>query len=204
MKSLFSSKLGAIFVALSLVAAYTAGPAQASTVDTSMCETAEQSFSQPFQYVKDSNWYTLAPGQSTNEFEGAGWELSKGASISSDTIASGNDGSVLEMPSGSKAVSPPMCVTSEYPSARMMVRSVTGSPDAVNFYVGIEGTSTWNNPKPQVMVKGTGSAWTTSGSVPVMIGPSSGWQIVRFTLIATGKTDHFHIYDLYVDPRMSR
>jgi hypothetical protein len=41
---------------------------------------------------------------------------------------------VLDLPSGSKAVSPTICVTTEFPTARTMVRNVVGA-EGVFFYV---------------------------------------------------------------------
>ena len=136
------------------IAALAAGSAQAATttsIDTSAC--ANPLLTQPFLSAHDSNWYTLIPGQTPGNFDGTGWQLSGGARIITTQLADGSTISVLDLPSGSKAVSPTMCVTSSYPTARTMVRDAKGSED-VFVYVSYEGTSTWTNPKNTGQVHG--------------------------------------------------
>jgi hypothetical protein len=200
MKRLFSSKLTVAFVVFCLVAAFAATSAQAA-VNTSAC--ASQRFSQAFSFAKDNNWYTLIPGQNEDQFGGEGWQLSGGAEIVTTTLADGSTSQVLDLPSGSKAVSPVICVTSEYPTARGMVRDVKGS-EGVFYYVEYEGTSTWNHPKNTGQVHGSGTAWTAVTPVNMQPYNAAGWQPMRVTLIPGGKTSDFQVYNLYVDPRMSR
>ncbi len=184
-----------------VVAALFAVPAQAvaASVDTSACTTPE--FSQPFLPFHDSNWYSLMPGQSVDNFDGNGWSLSGGAKIVTTTLADGSTGSVLDLPSGSKAVSPTICVTSDYPSARTFVRDVKGS-EGVFFSVSYEGTKTWDSPRQTGQVHGNGTDWTPSDRANLQPSHSPGWQPVRITLIPGGKTSEFQIYNFYVDPRM--
>jgi hypothetical protein len=182
-----------------LIAAFAAVPAQAATtsVDTSMC--SNPLLSQPFLYAGDSNWYTLMPGETPGNFDGTGWTLSGGAKIVTTKIADGSTASVLDLPSGSKAVSPTICVTSAYPTARTMVRNVVGS-EGVFFYVSYEGTSTWNTPKNTGQVHGANTAWTLATPVNLQPYNTFGWQPMRITLIPGGKTSEFQLYNLYVDP----
>jgi hypothetical protein len=189
--------LGLAIVLASLMAA----PAQAATssVDTSMC--SNPPLSQPFLAWGDSNSYMLMPGESADNFDGSGWQLSGGAKIITTRLADGTSSSVLDLPSGSKAVSPIICVTSSYPTARTMVRDVKGS-EGVFFYVSYEGTSTWNTPKNTGQVHGNNTAWTLSDPVNLQPYNVSGWQPMRITLIPGGTTSDFQIYNLYVDPRM--
>jgi hypothetical protein len=140
------------------------------------------------------------PGESVDSFDGSGWTLSGGAKIVTTTLANGRTTSVLDLPSGSKAVSPVMCVTSAFPTARTMVRDVVGS-EGVFFYVSYEGTNTWATPKNTGQVHGTGTAWTLSAPVNLQPNNVTGWQPVRFTLMPGGKTSDFQIYNFYVDPR---
>ena len=74
-----------------------------------------------------ANYYSQVPGQTDANFVGTGWALSGGARIVSTVRADGRTGTVLELPSGAVAISPPICVTSGYPTARTMVRNVVGS-----------------------------------------------------------------------------
>jgi hypothetical protein len=186
-----------------LIAAVAGGSARAdtsanTTVDTSWC--AMPSFSQPFLSLGDRNWYTLVPGETPGSFDGTGWQLSGGASIITTTLADGSTTSILDMPSGSTAVSPPICVTSDYPRARTMVRDVRGS-EGVSFYVGYEGTNTWDTPRNTGQVHGRQTNWSLSDPVNIQPENVPGWQPVRFTLVAGGKRSDFQLYDFYVDPR---
>jgi hypothetical protein len=185
------------------VAAFAAVPAQAASasVDTSMCSAGE--FSQPFLSAKDSNWYTLLPGDGVDNFNGSGWELSGGASIQTTTLTDGTTGTVLDLPSGSEASSPTICVMSNYPSARTMVRNVTGA-EGVQFFVSYAGTKTWSTPKNTGHIHGSNTSWTVAN--PVNLQPekkTEGWQPMRITLIPGGQTSRFDVYNLYIDPRMS-
>ena len=194
--SLHSVVIGTLFMA------FAAGPAQAATtttLDTSMC--SDQAFSQPFLSAGDRNWYTLVPGQRDGNFDGAGWTLTGGAKIVSTVLADGSTASVLDLPSGSQAISPTMCVTSDYPSARAMVRDVVGS-EGVFFYVSYQGTKTWDTPKNTGQMHGNHTAWTVATPVKVQPGNAIGWQPMRITLIAGGKSSEFQVNNLYVDPRM--
>lgn len=187
---------GAIAVLFSGLAA---SPALASTgVDTSAC--SAPGLSQPFASVKDSNWYTLTAGQSVDNFDGGGWTLT-GASIQTTVLADGTIGEVLNLPSGAKAVSPTMCVDNGYQTARTNVRDVVGS-EGVFFYVSYEGTNTWTNPQNSGQVHGQQSNWTLSDPVNVQPSNTAGWQLVRFTFVAGGKTSDFQVSNFWVDPRM--
>jgi hypothetical protein len=187
---------------LSLVIAATiAGTAQAAgattVVDTSSC--MDPLLSQPFVSTHDNNWYTLAPGESADNFEGSGWVLSGGATMTTTSLADGSVGTVLNLPSGSRAESPLMCVTSGYPRARAEVRDVVGS-EGVFFYVSYEGTNTWAVPRNTGQMHGNQTAWTLANPVNVQPEGGTGWQPVRFTFVAGGKTSDFQLYNFYVDP----
>jgi hypothetical protein len=156
--------------------------------------------SQPLLSVGDSNWYTLTPGESVDAF-GGGWTLSGGAQIQTTRLADGQTSQVLNLPSGSKAVSPVMCVDDGYQTARSEVRNVVGS-EGVVFYVSYEGTNTWNNPQNTGQVHGQQTNWTLSDPVNVQPSNTPDWQLVRFTFVPGGTRSDFQIYDFYVDPRI--
>ena len=166
---------------------------------TSPSQCVESVLTQPFLYAGDTNYYTLAPGQTPGDFAGTGWTLSGGASIKTTTLGDGSTGSVLDLPSGSKAVSPAFCVTSEYPTARTMIRDVAGS-QGVYYYVSYLGTSTWENPKNTGQVHGTATEWTLATPVNMQPYNVAGWQVVRLTLVPGGATSDYQLYNLYVDP----
>jgi hypothetical protein len=186
--------------ACSALLVFGAASAQAATSpakETSQCK--EPTLTQPFLYAGDSNYYVLAPGQTPGNFEGTGWTLSGGASIKQTMLQDGSAGYVLNLPSGSKAVSPTFCVTSEYPTARTLVRDVSGS-QGVYLNVSYEGTATWNKPKNTGQVHGNGNEWTLSTPVNLQPENVTGWQILRLTLVPGGTKSDFQLYNLYIDP----
>ena len=179
-------------------------PAQAATSpakETSQCK--EPVLTQPLLWASDSNYYFLAPGQTPGNFEGTGWTLSGGATIKPTTLRGGTTGKVLDLPSGSKAVSPTFCVTNEYPTARTMVRDLSGS-QGVYLNVSYEGTTTWNKPKNTGQFHGNNTEWTLSGSLNLQPENVTGWQVVRITLIPGGTKSDFQTYNFYVDPYVRR
>jgi hypothetical protein len=203
MKCLFSGRSLRRSVGLAaVIVGLTSTPALAATtsIDTSSCTAPV--VSQPFLSANDSNWYTLLPGESAGNFSGSGWTLSGGAQVITTTLANGQVGQVLNLPSGSKAVSPTICVNSADPTARTLVRNVVGA-EGVQFYVSYAGTNTWTNPQNTGQVHGQQNNWTTSDPVNIQPSNQSGWQLARFTFVPGGRTSDFQIYNFYVDPRMS-
>jgi hypothetical protein len=200
-----------------VLAAFTAAPAQAAssstpvlptrlaglaTVDTSMC--ADQAFLQPFTQFGDNGFYTLMPGESADNFDGTGWTLGRDAQVASTTLDDGSTGQVLDLPAGSYAVSPPMCVRSNYRTARTMIRDAS-SASGVQVYVSYAGTKTWDTPKTTGRLHGKSSAWTLSDSFdlqPYRAWP--GWEVVQFGFVATGNHGDYQLYNLYVDPHMRK
>jgi hypothetical protein len=182
-------------------------PAQAgtsqSTEITSPSQCKEPVLKQPFLYVGDENWYTLVPGQSVDNFEAKAWTLSGGASLKKVVVEDGKSGTVLDLSSGSKAVSPNFCITRDYPKARAIVRNVGGFA-GVSFYVSYLGTGTWESPRMTGQLHANGTAWTPV--TPVTMQPNSveGWQIVKLTLIPGGSPSGYQVYNLYVDPYVRR
>lgn len=174
-----------------------ATPALAGPITVNKCTSPV--LSQPFVPFGDANYYFLVPGEKPGSFSGSSWTLSGGASIVKTTMPDGTTGSVLDLPSGSEAVSPTVCVSSDYPTARTMVRNVVGS-EGVFFYVSYENTPTWVTPKNTGQVHGTGTAWTLSDPVNVQPSSVAGWQLARFVFIPGGTTSDFQIYNFYVDP----
>jgi len=169
----------------------------ANSVDTSAC--TPPTLSQPFLTAGDSNWYTLAPGESADSFDGTGWTLTGGAKIVQTQKPDGTTTSVLDLPSGSRAVSPVMCVTSDYPEARADVRSLLGG-GGVALSVSYDGTTTWGNPQHTGDLNGPGNAWGLSGQANIQPGNRTGWQLVQFTLQSNGNNNEYQITNFEVDP----
>ena len=120
-----------------------------------------------------------------------------GASVVSTIRADGRTGTVLSLPSGASAISPPVCVSSDYPTARTMVRNVVGN-QGLTLSVSYDGV----NYQSAGNLGATGTAWTLSKAWNIKSGPISGWQLARFKFSATSGTSQ--IYNFWVDPRMCR
>jgi hypothetical protein len=181
-----------------VLAALSVAPVSASAATTSSVGCSILPVSQPFFSWGDSNWYSRLPGQTDANFVGTGWTLSGGASVASTTRADGRTGTVLNLPSGAVAISPPMCVASTYPTARTMVRDVVGS-EGVFVSVSYAGSG-WQRTG---QVHGNGTSWALSTAVSIHSAPLAGWQQVRFMLVGGGNTSRFQVYNFWVDPRMS-
>jgi hypothetical protein len=185
---------------LGVVIAFLAVACTQALATTTSC-TAPSPIEQPFLYANDANYYAPLPGESYDNLAGTGWTLSNGAKIVTSTLADGKTGSALELPSGAKAVSPEICVTNEYPSARSLVRNTGGSQN-VTVQMAYYGTSSWGGTKNVANVTGSGTAWTLSGVLKLPTGNLVGWNVARFTFVAAGKSSKSQIYNFYVDPRM--
>jgi hypothetical protein len=176
-----------------------AGPPAPQPVDTSAC--TNPTLSQPFQWARDSHWYTLVPGQSPGSFAGTGWSLSGGAHVATAQLRDGSIGTVLDLPSGARAVTPAICVTSSDPAARAMVRNVVGG-QGIGFYISYAGRRTWLKPQKTGQFHGRHGVWTPSTRINLIPRHQSGWQVARFIFVGGGKRSDFQVYDFYVDPRM--
>ena len=121
--------------------------------------------------------------------------------IVTTTLSDGKTGAVLDLPSGAKAVSPELCVTNEYPSARTIVRNALGSQN-VAVQMAYYANGSWGGTKGVANVTGSGSNWTLSGVLKLPVGNLVGWNVTRFSFVASGKSSDSRIYNFYVDPRM--
>ena len=76
------------------------------------------------------------------------WRLSNGAKIVETIQPDGSTGGVLELPGKGQATSPVMCITTDYPMARVWSRTVNGN-DLVSFNVQYldKGTGQWTGLK---------------------------------------------------------
>jgi hypothetical protein len=198
--------------ALSITAAMAmASPALAATaqtppdvppIDESTC--AHPDFTQALLPFGDSNLYTLAPG---GAFANAtDWQLANGASITTTVQPDGTAGGVLDLPGKGQATSPVMCITSDYPTARLWVRNLEGG-DTVSFNVQYYRDGAWTKPKDNGGFKGDKKKnWTLSQEMPVSPDVNNpGWQQVRFTLLGGGDARKLQQVDsFWVDPRASR
>jgi hypothetical protein len=158
---------------------------------------------QPFLSVHDHHFYTLMPGEKPGRFVGTGWTLTGGAKIVTAKLADGTAGPVLDLPSGGTAVSPTICVTSGFPSARTMVRDVAGH-GAISFYMSLAGTRSWASPRSSGQRHGKHTRWTLTNRINLHPPHTRGWHLMRMKLVGRGKAAEVQLYNLWVDPRMMR
>lgn len=171
----------------------------APVVDPSRCTTPV--LTQPFLSWHDRNRYTLAPGQSADDFAGTGWVLGGGASIRTQALADGRSGHVLDLPVGGYAVSPPTCVETDYPTARMMVQTRGTAHVGAGVFYAARST---HSLRLSGVLRSAGSGFTPSRPFQVHPGRLPGWQMVQFVFGAAGTRGDAQIYNFYVDPRMLR
>ena len=162
----------------------------------------------------DANLYALAPGQSVDSFDGTGWTLLGNASIVGTDLFDGSTGQVLDLPSGSAAISPDVCVNSTFQSARVMVRDLSGS-DNVSFYAvyphehghgskshrhGHGSDSSWGTSQDVDGSPSASDGWALSDPFKLAPGSATGWQVARFAFVAGGQGNESQLYDFYLDP----
>ena len=180
-------------------AAHAATAATPAPVDP-LASCAAGDFSQPLLALKDKSFYTLAPGGAFDSETTDGWQLSGGAAIVEDAQSDGGAGNVLDLPSGAQATSPPMCITTDYPTARAAIRNVVGG-DGVFFNVQYYRDGAWTSPKDNGQFHGVKAGWSLSPRLGIHPYKTTGWQQVRFTFLAGGRASHFQVDDFWVDPR---
>ena len=166
-------QLGLTAAICSAALGLSAASALAARISSAPSACAGQTFSQAFAAFGDTNEYTLVQGGNFNSAS-EGWELSKRARIITTTGPDGSTGGVLDLPSGAVAVSPPVCVTLEYPTARVFVRDVKGS-EGVAVGLAYAGTNrTVTSPQNVGQVHGQQTSWTLSNPInvqPQIAGP---------------------------------
>jgi hypothetical protein len=181
-----------------------AAPAPTKVI-TELAVCPGQTFSQPFESFKDSNFYTLVEGSEFNEGP-EGWELFNGAEVVGGSRPDGSSGGVLDLPSGAYAVSPAVCVTLQYPTARTWVRGIQGGGGVTVgvFYPGTGVAAAVGQPVGKLGATSDGE-WTLSNPFqvkPELTGKTEGVREVRFVYANQTGASEFQLSGLYVDPRM--
>jgi hypothetical protein len=158
-----------------------------------------------FAQFGDTAHYMLAPGGSF-ESGAPGWTLSKAAVVSGNeryNLVRGSHSLAIE-PNGT-AVSPLVCVSSEYPSFRFVARQLSGGKDAA-LNVSVRWVNalglTVNSRAGTVQ---SGSSWEPSAvmkldeSLPVG-GQAAGLLTLQVALAFQPSGGSFAIDDVYIDP----
>jgi hypothetical protein len=179
-------------------AATTARPAKGS----STC--APPPLAQVYRWAGDNRLYTGLPGERWDSMgNGSGWLLSGGAKLETAPLLDGTGGSVLDLPGKSEAISPPVCVTNDYPSARAEIRDIAGRT-GVNVSVSYKTASGWRKPTLCSTLDGQGTKWSLAKRFSVVRGDVRRWHLVRFVLVPRGASSEYQLSNFYVDPRMHK
>ena len=142
----------------------------------------------------DSNWYTPLPGESNDTMFGRRLDVDPQVHRSRRPLSPmGEPGQLLDLPSGSQAISPTICVDSTYPTARTEVR-VRGSVErACSSRCPMRARRTANKAKTTGHIHSPRAGWTLSHSLNVHPGNTRVCRLVRFTFVPGGKTSDFQI-----------
>jgi hypothetical protein len=181
--------------------------ARAGVLVSSASTCDEEQISQPFLPWLDSAHYF-----SVGDFESgaADWTLSGGAAVGGGNepwhVSGAGDNHSLDLPAGSTATSPTVCVGIDRPSVRFFARRQGGGLLGGASMLKIEALVVDNlgNTVPvPVLVTGAGSSWSPTVTMPVLASllpvlPGDQTPIAfRFTVL--GSAD-WQIDDTYVDP----
>jgi hypothetical protein len=157
-------------------------------------------FTTPFAWWGDWSSYVLAPDGGL-EGGGLGWTFEGGASVRFGNepfyVHGFFDSRRLDLPAGSSATTPPLCIDASYPTMRFFLSGLWsgGSKLTVEaLYVDAYGVASWHK---------LGSIGTTGGwqavkaiKLPDKIESPS----VQFRFSVSGGFGGYQLDDLYVDP----
>ncbi len=197
----------AITTAIAVAALAVAAPmAQAhddddATLGGGLC--AGHVLSQPLLAFGDATSYLLAPGA---DFESGldTFTVTGGATIQDGNesfhVSGADDSHSAFLPAGSSLTTPPLCVTSDYPSMRLFVRN-----DGTDGKLGVQVVYTDLLTRATV-VKGAGDIdakhikgnWTLSKELPTFAGRLGTSLSVRLTAKDKGA---WSVDDVLIDPR---
>jgi hypothetical protein len=161
------------------------------------------SSSKVFEQFGDGAAYSLAPGGSF-ETGTSGWKLSNAAVVDGNETFQLTPGShSLAIATAGSAVSPWVCISSEYPSFRFVARQLSGSPTeqlhvslrwlnllgiTVNTTAGtVQSSSTWT-PTPVLVLGSSVPLWLPGTSLNVAL------------VFSTSGQGAWAIDDVYIDP----
>jgi hypothetical protein len=161
---------------------------------------------QVFQPWGDNHYYVLAPDGGF-EAGGAGWSLGGAAATvagnESFFLNDAGDKRSLSLPSGSSAVSPPICMSLDTPIFRLLARN-TGNPsaglrvEATYKLLGLVRTktvSTVTASKSWAPAQEMSTVLTLSTVVGTLI-PSA----IQIKITPVGSGGNWQVDDLYIDP----
>lgn len=184
--------IGTLAGTVALTAAV-AAPAQAATCPAEPTQRAFERWLDPFNYV-------LVPG---GTFEADGWTLTGGAQRVPGNepwhVAGAGDANALSLPTGARAVSPPVCISVDRPTIRFFARNTGAALGSVRVSVLVPSLL-GELRLPVGAVVSTSDRWSPtlpSLTVVNLLTLLGGPGDVRVELAAAGD---WLIDDVYVDP----
>jgi hypothetical protein len=196
----------AVALATTLAACGTFAPAaSAGTISNPYNCSVSPTLSQVFAPFGDTNQYTPVSNQGL-ENGSAGWTLGSGASVVADNepwAVSGPGTQALDLPNGSSAVTPPICINQSYPFFRFFAKDVNANGANLQVEVLFYTSTGKVQSKTPVTYSTAASGWqpTPAFSIGVWSSSTSTTQApVAFRFTPMGPSAHFRIDDVYVDP----
>ena len=180
---------------------FATAPAGALAATTAPPSCNAPALAQVYSWALDTNWYAGIPGENWDSFSPSGWTLSGGAKVVTTTLADGVRGSVLDLPSGAKAVTPQLCISNYYPFGRTEMRNVAGS-QGVSISVSYLGAKGWGASQPTGAQTGSSNVWSLPAAFTITPSSFTGWQYAKFTFTALGTKSEYQLSNTYIDPRM--
>ena len=189
-------------VAAALVSLLILAPAASADTSTSGCPIPPSS--QVLSQLGDTASYALVPG---GDFEGnmSGWTLN-GASVVSGNepwyVTNSSDSQSLSVPAGASAVSPPFCVSNQFPSWRFFAK-LGGGAVWSSLNVSVQWTDQNGNTgvMPVATLQG-GSFRSWAPTASLQLGPvlDSSTTMTERLVFSGGNGATWQIDDVYVDP----
>jgi hypothetical protein len=185
-----------------------AGSASAGLLVASGTNCPDQAYSQAFAPFGDGHSYTLVPNGGLEQ-GATGWDLNGSARVVSGNEpwqANGKrDHATLDLPSGSSAETPSLCVGLEHPTVRFFAHRTRGgllglSTLAVSAVVHLNGGGKLAVPVGVVLGNGTWKptpAYLYLGNALAILAGNSTPMSFRFTPLLGGE---WQVDDVYVDP----
>jgi hypothetical protein len=166
----------------------------------------EPTLSQPFAPFNDLGLYTPVANQGL-EAGAASWTLSGGAAVVGGNepwrVAGAADSHALDLPSGSTAVTAPICIDQTYPYFRLFALNAGSEKRSLEIdvlYYDTKGKLL--STKPYGYEAGSG-AWKPTPTIAIDVwnrNPTATAAPVSFRFMPKGKDAHFVIDDVFVDP----
>ena len=197
--------LRTVAVALGLVAV-AAAPAHAKSAIANPYDCKpDPTLTQPFAPFNDLGLYTPVANQGL-EAGAASWTLSGGAAVVGGNepwrVAGAADSHALDLPSGSSAVTAPICIDQTYPYFRLFALNAGSGKRSLEIdvlYYDTKGKLLSTKPYGY---ETSSVAWQPTPTIAIDVWDKSATAAapVSFRFVPKGKDAHFVIDDVFVDP----